>query len=300
MDTLIVIEGPTAVGKTSLAVELARLLGTDVINADSRQMFKGMRVGTAAPSVEEMKGVKHHFVEWLEIDDYYSAAMFEEDVLKLLDKMFAEGTNGKALMSGGSMMYIDAVCKGIDYIPTITAHTRQWMRERLETEGLETLCEELRVLDPEYYNIVDRRNVRRVVHALEICHQTGSKYSSFRTKTVKERKFRIKKVGLTRPREELYDRINRRVDQMIASGLEEEARRLLPYSHLNALNTVGYKEMFAYIKGEKPLDETVQTIKGNTRNYARKQLTWMRKDPDVRWFNPNETEAITDYITADD
>jgi tRNA dimethylallyltransferase len=238
--------------------------------------------------------VHHDFVGILGLDDYYSASLFEQQVLELLDRQFL--TSDYALMAGGSMMYIDAVCNGIDDIPTIDDQTRTTMKQRLADEGLEALCDELRQRDPEYYEIVDRQNPRRVVHALEICLMTGKTYTSFRKREKRQRPFNIIKIGLNRPREELYDRINRRVDQMMADGLLEEAKALYPKRHLNALNTVGYKELFDYIDGRWPLEEAVERIKGNTRRYARKQLTWFKKDESIRWFHPDETETIIKYI----
>ena len=293
--TLLVITGPTAVGKTKLTIELAQHYQVPVINADSRQIFREMRIGTAAPTAEEQQSVRHEFVGILDLDDYYSASMFEQDVLRMLEEHFK--TSDIALMSGGSMMYIDAVCNGIDDIPTIRDDIRTMMKQRLEEEGLEALCEELKQLDPEHYEIVDRKNTRRVVHALEICHQTGTTYTSFRKQLKKERPFRIVKIGLNRPREELYDRINRRVDKMMEQGLLDEAKALYPKRHLNALNTVGYKELFAYMDGVWPLDEAVERIKGNTRRYARKQLTWFKRDKSVTWFHPDDIKQIENYIS---
>ena len=292
--TLIVITGPTAVGKTALCLDVAKHFHIPVINADSRQIFRELKIGTAPPTEAQMQQVHHDFVGMLGLDDYYSASLFEQQVLELLDRQFL--SSDYALMAGGSMMYIDAVCDGIDDIPTIDDQTRTMMKQRLADEGLEALCEELRRLDPEYYEIVDRQNPRRVVHALEICLMTGKTYTSFRKREKRQRPFGIVKVGLNRPREELYDRINRRVDQMMADGLLEEARALYPKRHLNALNTVGYKELFDYIDGRWPLEEAVERIKGNTRRYARKQLTWFKKDESIRWFHPDETETIIKYI----
>ena len=242
-----------------------------------------------------MKEVKHYFVGLLGLKDYYSASLFEQQVLKLLEQEFQ--TRNYALMAGGSMMYIDAVCDGIDDIPTIDDATRDLMKKRLAEEGLEKLCEELKILDPEYYDIVDRQNPRRVVHALEICTMTGKPYTSFRKREKRERPFRIIKIGLNRPREELYERINRRVDQMMEEGLLDEARNLYPQRSLNALNTVGYKELFDYIDGRWSLEEAVERIKGNTRRYARKQLTWYKKDEQIRWFHPDDKETIINYIS---
>ena len=292
--TLIVITGPTAVGKTALCLDVAKHFDIPIINADSRQIFRELKIGTARPTEEQMAQVHHDFVGMLGLEDYYSASLFEQQVLALLEQQFL--THDYALMAGGSMMYIDAVCDGIDDIPTIDDETRATMKKRLAEEGLEALCEELRQLDPEYYEIVDRQNPRRVVHALEICQMTGKTYSSFRKREKRERPFDIIKIGLNRPREELYERINKRVDQMMADGLLEEARSLYPKRHLNALNTVGYKELFDYLDGRWPLEEAVERIKGNTRRYARKQLTWYKKDEQIRWFHPDDTEQIINYI----
>ena len=243
---------------------------------------------------EQTQAVSHYFVGTLGLDDYYSASLFEQQVLQLLDQLFS--TSDYALLTGGSMMYIDAVCDGIDDIPTIDEETRRLMKQRLADEGLEALCEELRRLDPEYYEIVDRQNPRRVVHALEICTMTGKTYTSFRRRERRQRPFRIVKIALNRPREELYERINRRVDQMMSDGLLDEARALYPKKELNALNTVGYKELFDYLDGRWPLEEAVERIKGNTRRYARKQLTWYKKDEQIRWFHPDDKQSIIDYI----
>ena len=288
--TLIVITGPTAVGKTALCLDVAKHFHIPIINADSRQIFRELKIGTAPPTEAQMQQVHHDFVGILGLDDYYSASLFEQQVLELLGRQFL--SSDYALMAGGSMMYIDAVCDGIDDIPTIDDQTRTMMKQRLADEGLEALCEELRQRDPEYYEIVDRQNPRRVVHALEICLMTGKTYTSFRKREKRQRPFNIIKIGLNRPREELYERINRRVDQMMADGLLEEARALYPKRHLNALNTVGYKELFDYIDGRWPLEEAVERIKGNTRRYARKQLTWYKKDEQIRWFHPDDTEQI--------
>ena len=293
--TLIVITGPTAVGKTALCLDVARHFGIPVINADSRQIYRELKIGTARPSEEEMQEVRHYFVGTLGIADYYSASLYEQQVLALLNQEFQ--THDYALLAGGSMMYIDAVCDGIDDIPTIDDDTRQTMKHRLKEEGLEALCEELKRLDPDYYEIVDRQNPRRVVHALEICTMTGKTYTSLRTRNKKERPFHIIKIGLTLPREELYERINARVDRMMAEGLLEEVRQMSPLRALNALNTVGYKELFDYLDGHWSLDEAVERIKGNTRRYARKQITWYKKDPQICWFHPQDKEKIINYIT---
>lgn len=292
--TLIVLLGPTGVGKTELAIRLADAFQIPIINADSRQIFAEIPIGTAAPTPDLLAKVKHYFVGTHQLSDYYSASMFEQDVLAVIDEQFKTGDF--ALMSGGSMMYIDAVCNGIDDIPTVDDETRTWMKQRLADEGLPALVEELKRLDPEHYEVVDRQNPRRVVHALEICHMTGRTYTSFRTNTKKNRPFRILKIGLNRPREELYNRINRRVDAMMAQGLFDEARRVYPLRHLNALNTVGYKELFRHFDGEWSLDEAVERIKGNTRRYMRKQLTWFKRDESIHWFHPDESEKIIQFI----
>ena len=291
-NTLVVITGPTAVGKTALTIELARHYHTPVINADSRQIYRELRIGTAAPSEEQLQQAKHYFVGNKSIHDYYNASMYEQDVLEIL-KEEPSDTN---ILSGGSMMYIDAVCNGIDDIPTVREDIREEMKRRYEEEGLEALCEDLRRLDPEHYAIVDRQNYRRVIHALEICYQTGRTYTSFRTQSKKERPFRIVKIGLNRDRDELYNRINARVDAMMEQGLLHEAESLYDQRQLNALNTVGYKEMFDYMDGRWSLDEAVERMKGNTRRYARKQLTWFKRDEEVRWFHPDQMDEILNYI----
>ena len=276
-------------------MDIAKHFGIPIINADSRQIYRELKIGTARPTDEQTQAVRHYLVGSLGLDDYYSASLFEQQVLQLLDQLFL--TSDYALLTGGSMMYIDAVCDGIDDIPTIDDETRRLMKQRLADEGLEALCEELRRLDPEYYEIVDRQNPRRVVHALEICTMTGKTYTSFRRRERRQRPFSIVKIALNRPREELYERINCRVDQMMSDGLLEEARALYPRRELNALNTVGYKELFDYLDGRWPLEEAVERIKGNTRRYARKQLTWYKKDEQIRWFHPDDKESIIDYIT---
>ena len=294
MKSLIVILGPTGVGKTELCIQVAKHLNIPIINADSRQIFAELPIGTAAPTKEQQQQVKHFFVGNHHITDYYSASMYEQDCLALIDELFK--TSDVALMSGGSMMYIDAVCKGIDDIPTIDDKTRVWMKQRLEDEGLEKLVEELHQLDPEHWAIVDRNNPRRVVHALEICHMTGKTYTSFRTNQIKQRPFNIIKIGLNRDREILYNRINQRVLNMIDDGLEEEALRMFPHKQLNSLNTVGYKEMFSYFEGNIDKAEAIRQIQSNSRRYMRKQLTWFKKDADIYWNNPDNIEEIINYI----
>ena len=293
--TLVVILGPTGVGKTDTCIKVAKHFNVPIINADSRQIFIELPIGTAAPTQTQQQDVKHYFVGNHHIEDYYSASMFEQDALQLIDQLFA--SNDLALMSGGSMMYIDAVCNGIDDIPTVDDNTRQWMKQRLEHEGLPALVEELKVLDPEHYNFVDKNNPRRVVHALEICHMTGKTYTSFRTNKIKQRPFNIVKIGLNLPREELYQRINQRVLNMMQEGLEEEARKVYSKRQYNSLSTVGYRELFEYFDGLCTLEEAITKIQSNTRRYMRKQLTWFKKDDKIQWFSPNNIEEIINYIS---
>ena len=295
MATLVVITGPTAVGKTALCIKLAKHYGIPIINADSRQIYRELRIGTASPSDEQLREVKHYFVGSIGIDDYYNASLYEQDVLRVLDEQFCHSPI--QLLTGGSMMYIDAVCNGIDDIPTIRDDIRNEMKRRYAEEGLEVLCADLQRLDPEHYAVVDRKNYRRVIHALEICYQTGQTYTSFRKQERKQRPFRIVKIGLNRERDELYQRINSRVDQMMTEGLLDEARSLYDKRSNNALNTVGYKEMFAYLDGTWTLDEAIERMKGNTRRYARKQLTWFRRDTEMQWFHPKQQKDILNYIS---
>ena len=295
-DTLVVLLGPTGVGKTELSLRLAETFHVPIVNADSRQIFREIPIGTDAPTAEQQARVRHYFVGTHSLADYYSASLYEQDALQIISQQLS--TSHVALLSGGSMMYIDAVCNGIDDIPTIRDDIRLTMKQRLSEEGLPALVEELKQLDPEHYEIVDRQNPRRVVHALEICHQTGRTYTSFRTNTRKQRPFSILKIGLNRDRAELYDRINQRVDQMMQDGLIEEARSVFPLRHLNALNTVGYKELFTHFDGVWPLAEAVERIKGNTRRYMRKQLTWFKRDDSIHWFHPDQYDLILQLINS--
>ncbi len=283
MKTLIVLLGPTAVGKTDYALNLAEQMGSPIINADSRQLYRDLPIGTAAPTAEQLARVKHYFVGTLDITEYYSAARYEADVLQLLEELFQ--THDRLLLSGGSMMYINAVCNGIDDIPTIHEETRSLLRQRLAEEGLPQLAAELKLLDPEYYATVDLKNTKRIVHALEVCYQTGRTFTSFRTATRKQRPFHIQKIGLRRQRADLFDRINRRVDQMMADGFLDEARRLFPFRNENALNTVGYKELFQVLDGTWELPFAVERIKKNTRVYAKKQMTWFAHDSEINWID---------------
>lgn len=294
MPTLIVLIGPTGVGKTDLSLELAEHFHTCIISADSRQIYADLKIGTAAPTPEQLARVKHYFVGTLRLGDYYSAAQYEEEVLPLLDKLFKE--HEVVVLTGGSMMYVDAVCKGIDQIPTITPETREMMQEKYRRQGLEELCKELKLLDPAYYQIADLKNHKRIIHALEICYQTGNTFTSFRTGNKKLRPFHMIKIGLERPREELFDRINRRVDQMIANGLIDEARTVNHLRELNSLNTVGYKEMFRYLDGEWTLEEATEKLKRNTRVYAKKQMTWFKHDEEIHWFHPDDRQGIFNIL----
>lgn len=296
MKTLFVIVGPTGVGKTSLCLKVAEHLNTVIINADSRQVFKEIPVGTAAPTKDERKSIRHFFVGNLHINEYYNASKYEQDVLKLLNILFKYKDN--VIMSGGSMMYVDAVCKGIDDIPSVDDNIRKTLQERFDKEGLSGISKELALLDPDYYVIVDKNNHKRIIHALEICLSTGKPYSSFRKNTTKERPFRIIKIGLNMDRQRLYERIDLRVEQMIHDGLIQEALNVYEYKNLNALNTVGYKETFEYLDGLCTLDNAIFRIKSNTHKYCRKQLTWFRRDPNIHWFSPDNIEEIINYINT--
>lgn len=287
---LVIICGPTASGKTHLAIELAKHFGSEIISADSRQIYRETTIGTAVPSAGELQEIPHHFVQHISIFDYFNAFMYETEVLTLLKKLFP-GIN-PVIMAGGSGMYIDAVCYGIDDIPIVDPAIRQKMKDLYTREGIEGLRLRLKKLDPDYYARVDLRNPRRLLKALEISYQSGRPYSSFLSQPHKQRPFHILKIGLYLPREELYNRINKRVDKMMEKGLVEEARALYPHKEVNALNTVGYKEIFDYLDLQTSLEETIDRIKRNTRKYARKQLTWFRRDKDIYWFHPGETEKI--------
>ncbi len=286
---LYVLLGPTAVGKTELALQMAEKLGSPILNCDSRQIYRGMEIGTAAPTKEQQNRVRHYFVGTHDIGDYYSAAQYEQDVLSLIAEL---KEHQSLLLSGGSMMYLDAVCNGIDDIPSVDAEVRETLRQRLLNGEIDEMRNELRLLDPNYYHTADTRNPKRVVHALEVCYTSGRPYSSFLTNRRKPRPFDIVKIGLRRERGELFDRINRRVDAMMQEGLLEEARRLYPFRKENALNTVGYKELFRYLDGEWELPIAVEKIKKNTRDYAKKQMTWFAHDTSIQWFHPESPITI--------
>ncbi len=290
MKTLLVLLGPTGVGKTDLSIEIARYFDTSVISCDSRQIYKEMRIGTAVPSAEQLAAVQHFFIQTISVQDYYNSWQFEVEALSRIRELFE--TRDVVLMTGGSMLYIDAVCKGIDDIPTIAPELRAELMEIFKREGLEPIQAMLKELDPVFYGQVDLNNGKRVLHAVEVCKMAGVPYSSLRTNTPKDRGFNILRIGLNREREELYDRIDRRVDMMLEEGLEEEVRQLCPFRHLNALNTVGYKEFFDYFENKTDYNEAIRLIKRDTRRYARKQLSWFRRDPDIYWFHPDHRTEL--------
>ena len=289
MSKLIVITGPTAVGKTGVAIEVAKALHTEIISCDSRQMYREMRIGTAVPSAEELAAVPHHLIGQLSIHDYYNVSMFEQECLKLLDKLFMKYQT--VVMTGGSGLYIDALCRGIDDFPTVDPEIRKTVICWFETGGIEYIRRQLKILDPEHYARVDLRNHKRVMKAIEVSLQTGKPYSSFLTAQERKRNFEIEKIVINRPREELFDRINHRTTQMLEEGLLKEAEALYPYRHLNALNTVGYKELFAYMNGQHDLDTAVELIRRNTRRYAKRQLTWFARDKDLVWMQPENLKV---------
>lgn len=295
MNTLFVILGPTGVGKTDLSIEVARMLGTSVISCDSRQIYRELSIGVASPSPEQLAAVKHYFIATRSVDEHYSAGQYELDALPIIESEIA--ANGCAVMVGGSMLYIDAVCRGIDDIPTIDEELRRSVRRIYDKQGIEEVRRRLRLLDPQHYAEVDLRNVKRMLHALEVCYQTGQPFSKLRTGSVKRRSFDIVKIGLDCPREVLYDNIDRRVLKMIQQGLEREVRAVSDKRHLNALNTVGYKEMFAYLDGEYDLDRAIELIQRNTRHYAKKQLSWFKRYGDVQWFSPYDRQRILDMLS---
>lgn len=295
MNTLFVILGPTGVGKTDLSIEVARMLGTSVISCDSRQIYRELSIGVASPSPEQLAAVKHYFIATRSVEEHYSAGQYELDALPIIESEIA--ANRCAVMVGGSMLYIDAVCRGIDDIPTIDEELRRSVRRIYDKHGIEEVRRRLRLLDPQHYAEVDLRNVKRMLHALEVCYQTGQPFSKLRTGSVKRRSFDIVKIGLDCPREVLYDNIDRRVLKMIQQGLEREVRAVSDKRHLNALNTVGYKEMFAYLDGEYDLDRAIELIQRNTRHYAKKQLSWFKRYGDVQWFSPYDRQRILDMLS---
>lgn len=292
--TLIIILGPTAIGKTSISIEAATLLNTEIISADSRQIFRELSIGTAVPDSQQLNIVKHHMVQNHSIHEYFSASNFEVEALEIISSIFEK--KDYAIMTGGSMLYIDALCNGIDDLPTIDTDVRKNIIDRFEKEGLEPLRFELKKIDPEYYETSDIKNPKRVMHALEIFYMTGKKYSSLRTNTKKQRDFNIVKIGLNTERKILHERINLRVDEMIKNGLVEEARSVYEFKNLNSLKTVGYKELFSYFENEIDLTTAIDLIKRNSRRYARKQLTWFNADPEIIWFDPADNNKIFNFI----
>ena len=295
MDTLIIVLGPTGVGKSDISVKLARYFNTEIISADSRQFFKELSIGTAVPPTEDLLEVPHHFIQNKSIHQYYNVSEFETDTLNLLQVLFKR--INPVILTGGSMLYIDTICKGIDDIPTVNPEIRNSVIQWYETHGLEALRERLLELDPEYYTTVDLNNPKRILHAVEVCEMTGKTFTSFRTQTVRTRPFRIIKIGINQDRKVLYERINQRVLKMMDAGLLEEAKSVYSFRHLNSLNTVGYKELFTYLDGECTLDEAIDLIQRNSRKYARKQLTWFRRDPEIVWFEPSQLQQIIEYLT---
>ena len=291
---LIVLLGPTGVGKTELSIEIARHFHTSIISCDSRQIYREMRIGTAVPSREQLSAVPHFFIHTLSVKDYYNSWQFEQQALDKIREL--HHTAEVVLLVGGSMMYIDALCKGIDDIPTIDPELREQLMNRMEVEGGEAIRDLLKKLDPVFYAQVDLNNAKRVLHAVEVCMMAGKPYSSLRTNQPKKREFDILKIGLNREKTELYDRIDKRVDIMLEEGLEGEARSLYPLRHLNPLNTVGYKEFFEYFDNKIDYEEAVRLIKRNSRRYAKKQLSWFRRDTAIHWFHPDDKENIFRWI----
>ena len=292
--TLIVVVGPTAIGKTALAIQLAQFYQTEIISADSRQFFKEMHIGTAKPSAEELASAPHHFINSHSVETLFSTGDFEVQSLKLMESLFTK--HDQLIMVGGSGLYIDAVCKGLDDLPEIDLNIREQLNQKLANDGIGAIKSQLLELDPEYYEKVDQSNPQRMIRGLEVVLSTGKKLSSFLTAKKKERPFKIVKIGLNTDRAILYDRINHRVDLMMEAGLLDEVKSLMPYRKYNALNTVGYAEIFDYLDGKTELADAVAMIKQNTRRFAKRQLTWFRRDPETVWFEPNELEKIVNLI----
>ena len=293
---LIVLLGPTGIGKTDLSIDIAMHFNTDILSSDSRQFYKELRIGTAVPTSLQLKKVKHHFIWNKSIHDYYNVSMYEQEVLQTLEVLFKEKDN--AFLVGGSGLYIDAVCKGIDDMPDIDEDLRNSLLERIEKEGVESLRFDLKKLDPESYANIDLKNKNRLLRAVEVCLMTGKPYSSYRNKTAKERDFKLIKIGLRRDREELYERINMRVDMMMEEGLLEEAKSVFEYKNLNALKTVGYRELFGYFEGIHSLEKAIELIKRNSRHYAKRQITWFARDKDIKWFHPDDKNEILKYLSS--
>jgi tRNA dimethylallyltransferase len=294
MNTLVVVLGPTGVGKSTISIQLASHYNTEIISADSRQFYRELTIGTAVPSNDELKRIPHHFIKSKSITDYYNVSDYEIEALQLINHLLIK--KNPVILTGGSMLYVDTVCKGIDDIPTVDREIRADVVEWYEKNGLDALRNRLLKIDPEYYHIVDLNNPKRILHAVEIFQMTGKAYSSFRKNTIKERPFHILKIGINQDRKILYERINQRVLQMMESGLLEEAKTVYQHRKLNSLNTVGYKELFSFLDGECTLDEAIDLIQRNTRKYARKQLTWFRRDSEITWFEPDQYQEIISFI----
>jgi len=294
MDTLIIVLGPTGVGKSEISIQLAKHYHSEIISADSRQFFRELSIGTAVPSPDDLKIAPHHFIQNKSIHDYYNVSEYETEALQLINELFAKVN--PVILAGGSMLYVDTICNGIDDIPTVDTEIRDEVIDWYEKNGIDSLRKRLLEIDPEYYRIVDLNNPKRMLHAVEIHQMTGLPFTSFRKKTVRQRPFRMIKIGINQDRKVLYDRINQRVLQMMDAGLLEEAKTVYPYRKLNSLNTVGYKELFSYLDGNCSLDEAIDLIQRNTRKYARKQLTWFRRDQQIKWFEPDQIEGIIDYV----
>ena len=291
---LIVLTGPTGIGKSGIGIKLAQHFGVEIVSSDSRQIFKELTIGTAVPGADELAAAKHHFIQTHSLIENYNASRYETEALNVINSLFEK--HNLVLLVGGSMLYIDAVCNGIDIMPDADPVIRKSLKNTLETEGLESLRFQLKKIDPDYYNTVDLKNPNRIIHALEICYMTGKPYSSFRSNPKKTRPFSIIKIGLNCEREKLHHKINTRVDKMIEAGLEEEAGKLHHLKHLNALNTVGYRELFSFFDGETTRETAIELIKRNSRRYARKQLTWFRNDNEMNWFEPEQIDDIIAFI----
>ena len=296
MNYLIIITGPTGVGKTELAIKVAQNYNAEIISADSRQIYKEMRIGTAVPSSQELSKVKHHFIQNISIEDYYNVSRFEQEAITLISELHKK--NKFVVLAGGTGLYINAICNGIDIMPDPNQQIREGLNNRLKIEGIEVLQEELKSYDPEYYKIVDLKNPARLIRALEICHQTGKTYTSFRTKEPKSRDFKTIKIALNIDREKLYDRINKRVNNMVSEGLLEEVKTLIPHKSLSALKTVGYRELFDAFDGLYSMEEGIEKIQNSSRAYARKQISWIRRDGEYEWFEPQQEKDIIDFIES--
>jgi len=294
MNTLIIVLGPTGIGKSDISIQLAKHYHSEIVSADSRQFFQELSIGTAVPSSDDLKKVSHHFIQNKSIHDYYNVSDYETEAIQLISELFAR--INPIVLTGGSMLYVDTICNGIDDIPTVDLEIRDEVIRWYKENGIEALRERLLEIDPEYYRIVDLNNPKRLLHAVEIHQMTGMPFTSFRKKTVKERPFRMIKIGINQDRKVLYERINQRVLKMMDAGLLEEAKTVYPYRKLNSLNTVGYKELFSYLDGDCTLEEAIDLIQRNTRKYARKQLTWFRRDQEIKWFEPNQIHEIIGFV----